>query len=397
MPILKAQNALNRCLSEQKIIPLEGVNIGRIYTKGAKVRRKVQRPSPQNIKFSLISLAHSTAKADLLKSKKPRTLEIISTLLQIWSVLCARCREFRLKNYISERYADFSRTSLSGRVGQGLALLCLESRGFVYASRFDEITRQLGRGRITRQLRTSRIPDFILENRYGEWMICEAKGSFVPFHRRVVRFKSTLKSAVDQVQNGVNIIQRYYTGNVDGCAVGSWIREEYDEDESAILETHIPTNNAKTTNIHRSPLIRQMNYAKWLQFMGMHDIARHLLYLEFPVGLEKRRFYAINIGGRKIILMRKKCLCGLCFVCRGCSVVLPLIGMDQEIFRRIINIIRSRSLESLFDLNIYEQDVITERIAESSLVIGSIFSDGTFFGIANIIRLPEDIFEEVYI
>ena len=88
------------------------------------------------LEFSGWRLAHAVKKAERMKRQSFSRVAAAGFLLDSPTTFDWRSREFRLRFGEADGYADFSRTSLSGRTGQGIALLVMEQRGLVFSGRY---------------------------------------------------------------------------------------------------------------------------------------------------------------------------------------------------------------------------------------------------------------------
>ena len=121
-----------------------------------------------NLAFNAWRLAHAIKKADCARWQSSQVL---------WAETAGFCLEYaRLLNWgagrlclnkgMSSHLADFSSSSLAGRIAQGMALLFLENEGYSYVGHFESEWRRHAATQNKswpKNKRTS--PDFIVENK----------------------------------------------------------------------------------------------------------------------------------------------------------------------------------------------------------------------------------------
>ena len=223
-----------------------------------------------SLSFSAWRFAHAVKKAECTRWSSSRILwpESIGFLFESIHLFNWNSTEFRLNSGMSDFYADFSRTSLSGRVGQGMALLFLEDRGYLYVGRFSA----------KRKLRRS--PDFVIENSQKEQALAEAKGSFVSLGKGS-NVKKVLKNALDQLDGWDKCLSPQPHKSF---AIGTFLRETGDSHRESSLTAFVETKFGKPQGPEKpqgpfdfpQDAIRRANYASWLSLMGFDDAARRL-------------------------------------------------------------------------------------------------------------------------
>lgn len=213
-------------------------------------------------------LAHAVKKADCARWPTSRILwpTVTGFLLENIDLFDWNSANLRLGSGMSGYYADFSRTSLSGRIGQGMALLFLEDRGYSYVGRFDALYPQCRRA--------SKTPDFIVENNMKEQALAEAKGRFVP-PKDSPEIKKNFRKALIQLRGG----HKHLSSSVHrGFAIGTFLREIGDRHEDPSLTAYVETGPGKAQGPVGLPpgAIRRANYAAWLSLMGFEGAAGRL-------------------------------------------------------------------------------------------------------------------------
>src|SRR5205823_5998774 len=142
---------------------------------------------------SLWDLMHAVKRAELLVARTPLAVfwSALGSLLEHFDMF-ANTNELRLQTGAGDRYGDFSSTSLSGRLAQGITFLFMHRAGYPYGERLDSLLNRMQSGgnplpwglrqRVLRGVGTtapSRSPDFIFESVDQQTALAEAKGAFV--------------------------------------------------------------------------------------------------------------------------------------------------------------------------------------------------------------------------
>ena len=220
-------------------------------------------------------LAHAVKKADCARWPTSRILWPTATgfLLENIYLFDWNSPNLRLGSGMSDFHADFSGTSLSGRIGQGMALLFLEDRGYSYVGRFTTLYPQCERG--------SKTPDFVVENKQGEQTLAESKGRFIRpgdplgIRKNPSRIKDKLKEALTQLDGG----HRCLSPQVHrGFAIGTFLREIEDSHTDPSLTAYVETGPGKAQGPVGLPpdAVRRADYASWLSLMGFDGAAGRL-------------------------------------------------------------------------------------------------------------------------
>ncbi len=214
-----------------------------------------KQTSPGEMRFSGWRLAHAVTKTDLMRGFLLSGLHRLGVFLEMCAMLDWREIPLRLFRDRGTALADFSGTSLSGRLGQGAALLLLEEKGYGFASRYPRPTKEKG-------------ADFLCQNAIGERALVEAKGSFVRFDH-TPNIKGDLAEAITQLQAaGIHRDKDF--------AVATYIREVDDpHDEPSLVAFVDPDPTDQAPPPHNDD-VRRENYAAWLDGMGFVEAASDL-------------------------------------------------------------------------------------------------------------------------
>lgn len=249
----------------------------------------------QPLFFSGWQLAHAVVKADYLVERN-YLLPGIGLLLQLDQVLAFDGgSNLRLVNGSPATLNDFTRTSLSGRLGQGLSILFSHSKGYQFAGHLASdpaVQAHLSSGSAT----TAKAADFLFEKTCGARMILESKASFSQFENDPSKIKSTLKAALTkQVDYWMDKIAPVAT---DGYAVYSCLREEGDPTPSALIFVDPPSRPGSDPIKIPKDWVRRQNYSAWLRVMGFEVAAENLRH-----GIRERtvktEFLVVNAEGRE--------------------------------------------------------------------------------------------------
>ena len=347
-----------------------------------------------NLPFSAWRLAHAVKKADCARWPSSRILwpGAVGFFLENIHLFDWSSKTLRLNSCMSDFYADFSRTSLSGRIGQGIALLFLENEGYSYVGRFSTIIEQSGhkvRGR------TKKYPDFVVENNHNELALAEAKGSFVP-PESSSRIKGALKKALEQL-DGWNPSPPLHKG----FAIGTFLREIGDTHKEPSLTAFVDTapggpqapSGEMRGHVEFPPdAIRRANYASWLSLMDFDDAARRLRAREGRP--EQRPVSLLTLGDHRYIvrtasirspyrhhthdsdfrrLMREEAGRLLDLWCDG--TIIEIVGLDLDVVHALGNAIQKPESSALMEI----QPGKRREFADGAFH-GSVFSDGSLIG-----------------
>ena len=239
--------------------------------------RPLDQPS-KDLKFSAWQLAHAVKKADCARwpSSKSLALRSAGFLLEQADLFDWGSGELRLNPGMSDYNADFSGTSLAGRISQGTTLLFLEDEGYKYVGRFEAVMHNFGSGKRSRkaQQKKQKAPDFVFENDVRGRALAEAKGGFLRAGGRP-NIKGNLHEALKQLSNGTKLMTPQPQKSF---AVGTYLRETHDcsGEPSLIAYTDSPPDEPENSVEVPKDAIRRANYASWLSLMGFDDAARRL-------------------------------------------------------------------------------------------------------------------------
>lgn len=263
------------------------------------------RPLPSaktQLHFSAWSLAHAVKKADCARWPPSKSLSMGAAgfLLEHVQLFDWASEELRLNAGMSDHYADVARTSIAGRIAQGVALLFLEKRGYSYVGHLAAELRRHAHKKSPRPTRQKprRLPDFVLENGSRERALAESKGKFVPLDGNP-NIKGTLRDALDQLTSGARLLrpkpQKSY-------AVGTFLREIEDWSEEPSLIAFVDPEPDEAGDPVELPLdaVRRTNYASWLSLMGFDDAARRLRAKEGRV--ERHNVPTVSLGQRQYVV-----------------------------------------------------------------------------------------------
>lgn len=231
-------------------------------------------PLSQNLSFSAWRLAHAVKKADCLRwplAWPQWWLSSTGFLLENGYLFDWNENELRLKQGMSNFYADFTNTGLAGRIAQGMALLLLEDKGYSYVGRFETVWKQ---HTAKWPANKKKAPDFIVENAQQEWVLAESKGGFSRPGRKPP-IKKALKKGLEQLDGW----DKFFTPQpTKSFVVGTFLRETGDtSDEGSLIAFVDPGPDTPENPVEFPPdTIRRANYASWLSFMGFENAASRI-------------------------------------------------------------------------------------------------------------------------
>lgn len=251
------------------------------------------KPRPK-VQFSGWQLAHAVTKADYLV-ERDLLLPGLGFLLQIDRIIdFSAGPNLRLAPGGAATLSDFTRTSLSGRVGQGLSLLFAQSKGYNFVCHLASDASVASH--MASLSKKTKAADFLFERTGGERMILESKASFSQAKNDPTPIKSTLKAALTgQVD--------YWMARIDppaskGFALYSCLRESGNAVPSALIFVDPPEQPTRQPVEIPKGQVRRSNYAAWLKAMGLTETAQALAQ---PRRHERRELELpiIQIGARQ--------------------------------------------------------------------------------------------------
>jgi len=283
-------------LTSSSGLPVHEVEKSKVLKKHAKIR-----PLPDTsdkLGFSAWKLAHAIKKADCAhwRASSPLFVSTTGFLIENAQLFNWNDASLALNGGASEFLADFSGTSLSGRVAQGMALLFLENKGYAYVGRFDAEWKQ----RAAAQNKAwpkgkTKAPDFISENAQKNWILTESKGGF-PKPGVKPNIKGALNEGLSQLDGWD---QHISPQPIKSYVVGTFLRESGDlsNEKSALVFVDPEPDEPKDPVEFPLDAVRRANYASWLSLMGLENSAARLLG---GVGEPQRRTVpVISLAGRK--------------------------------------------------------------------------------------------------
>jgi len=362
-------------------------------------------------------MAHALKKAECAREPNPAMLAVGAAgfLLEHVHLFSWRGEELRLSAGMADYYADFSRTSLAGRVGQAMALLFLEDRGYTYASRLSaEIKRQNGqnvaqsivKAKAKRKAATPpRAPDFIVENGKGERALAEAKGAFVT-PKETCDIKGSLKDALDQLDGWD---QHLTPQPLKNFAIGTFLREADDfSDETSLLAFVDPEPGEPEHPIEIPPdAIRRANYASWLALMGFDDVAERLRSKDgrsrtrtVPVLKLGSHSYVVKVAsirpwfpqGGDPELWQYIDDWRHWFFDPSAGLSLEIVGLDLRAVRGFGPMLDQSAVGGVMSLEPNNRREIPREV-DGGRFYGSVFSDGSLLGELRITRHHRQLFE----
>ena len=248
------------------------------------------------LQFNGWNLAHAVTKADYL-IERDLMLPGLGFLLQIDRVIDFSIGgNLRLVPGSAATLNDFTRTSLSGRIGQGLSLLFAQSKGYSFVCHLASDDAVASHVASLPKNKKTKVADFLFENGRRERMILESKGSFSQPANEPSPIKAILKDALtSQVDFWMT---RITPPASKGFALYSCLRETGNAVPSALIFVDPPEQPAHQPIEIPQVQVRRRNYAAWLMAMGLAETARALLE---PSGDGRREIELplIQIGSRK--------------------------------------------------------------------------------------------------
>lgn len=406
---LSAPHHILRSLTGRSQLPIHELLKSKVNTPYARIR-----PLPKSsgsVHFSAWRLAHAVKKADCLRWTGVQTplLGASGFLLENGDLFDWNASELRLNQGKASFYADFTSSSLSGRIAQGMAVLFLEDMGYAYVGRFETEWKQRAatqnRGRPTGM---GTAPDFIAENVNKDWVLAEAKGGFSSPGRKP-RIKGALEEGLHQLEGWDKYI---YPQPIKSFVIGTFLRETGDADDETSVIAFVDPEPETPDNPVEFPrdAVRRANYASWLQIMGLDGAAARLRgdhnksrKYELPCLSLNGRHYAIRIASfthahpemfSREFMHKFRDLPFRPFWWSKHGFDIEIIGLDLEVLKALGSATESSSTLELMSLKPLEQRD-TPVDLDGIVFSGSIFSDGSLLGALTICGgdLPFNDFE----
>ncbi len=271
----------------------EQADVRKLRLQNGPIWENLTESHPE-LQFTGWALAHAVTKVDYLV-ERDLLLPGLGFLLQIDRIIdFSAGANLRLVPGSAATLNDFTRSSLSGRVGQGLSLLFAQSKGYRFVCHLASDVAVASH--IASLGRKTKAADFLFENNSGARMILESKASFSQPANDPTPIKSTLKAAL--------------TGQVDywmtritppaskGFALYSCLRETGNAVPSALIFVDPPEEPILEPVELPQDQVRRRNYAAWLMAMGLFETARALLQPRRD-GLRQIELPVIRIGERR--------------------------------------------------------------------------------------------------
>jgi hypothetical protein len=343
------------------------------------------------------SLAHAVRKADCARKTSPLFVEVgaIGFLVEQMHFFDWSHQGVNLATSMATVLADFSGTSLAGRVAQGVAVLQMEHQGYAFLERFESFLEHPGvaAGPGSMQgvgVSETRTPDFVFCANSGGVVLAESKGRFVaPAGDSHVKGK--LREALEQLDAGCGMLACEPEGI---CALGTFLREIQDVTHGGSLLATVAERKTPSGRVPpcSATVVKQSNYAAWLRGMGLHQQARSLATLgelassgqiELPtirIGTQEYAFVATYArpGPVQGPLIGLPCEWPPPFQPTGRESFVGIMGVATPVLERLGACTGERSLGPLADLELPSPP---ETDASSEAPIrGSVLRDGTLLG-----------------
>ncbi len=326
----------------------------------------------RDLSFSGCSLAHAVVKADYM-DRRNLTMPGLGFLLQACSVIDFDKSPIELKSGASKALNDSSLSSMSGRVGQGLAILYGHRLGLKFTAHLRSHVESLPAGNSGLLHKNEAMADFLFADDQ-KTVIIESKGSFSLRENDPSPIKAVLKAALqDQVDPWMIYLQPTPS---NGYVTYSCIREAGSE-PSAMFVVDPEGGSLESSDVPLSvEQVMRENYGAWLRAMGMTDSAERLLNSLSDVrGAVEYSFLIVDVEGRKFAFPD------------GSLSFMPFyyspwqwkgiwigIGLDFLVLQAISSAIQSK------DILLQKLLVSSSDIRELSYRNASVFPDGSIFG-----------------
>lgn len=282
-------------------------------TFGSKAHLRPLPPATSNLSFSIWRLAHAVKKAECINPVHASVANSMALgfLLENQHLFDYSGAQFSLADGAASYLDDFSQTGLTGRVAQGFALLQMEAAGYGFVARFDTFRKKCGvavpkvpsrkKGPSKKpKLKPIRSPDFVVEKSSGDRALVESKGSFL-HSGKLGDIRGSLSDALKQLAPWGSQFNPAITKKF---AIGTFLREpDVADTETSLLALVDPEGGQEEDAAPVPPgLVRKLNYAGWLNFMGYRTPARLLSSVHSP-GRARETFQVADFGDSRYAYM----------------------------------------------------------------------------------------------
>ena len=395
MSMLTSQlKELDDALNGQSRLPMHELPKTTIEKPNARIR-----PLPTtsgDLNFSAWGLAHAIKKADCARWPSPNIgcREIVGHIAEHAALFDWGKLPLCLKDGMSTFYFDSSRSSLAGRIGQGMALLFLEKKGYNYVGRFETVWRSRAATKKKRQTASKfKAPDFIVADASNNWVLAEAKGGFVPPETNP-NIKGALKSGLSQL---IGWETRITPQPIKSYVIGTYLRESGDTNKETSVITFVDPEPEPPYDPVAFPTdaVRRANYASWISLMGFREAADRVRAgsgetqsITIPVIELRRHKYAlsvISVSRMHPDLSSREFWKGVRLWPFGpfdwfeTGIRIQLAGLNLDVLNALGSAQNSEAKSVLMELDPEERFDEPIRLDDSSFY-GSVFSDGSLFG-----------------
>lgn len=343
-----------------------------------------------DLRFTGMQLAHAVVKADHLDYANP-TLPGIGFLLQSHRIIDWSSPQLCLRPGASTLLTDFVRTSMAGRIGQGLALLFMQSKGYAQAMHLHAYLESMCIRTSDGAGRRQPVADFLCEGPAAARALAESKASFAKRTNEPSEVKQRLKSAlVEQVEPWMGKISPPAT---KGFVIATYLRECSDSsaDDSALVFVDPEDQNGSNEVEVPSVTVRRENYAAWLSAMGLQDAGARLRDRRIDEG-RRVTFAVIDTANGEFAFPSLCCIAfpgderpSISFDTKCMAA-----GIEFRVLRAIAQAVQGDEAALVTYQYQYHDEPLQARRDESKTF--SIFPDGTFLGTVDfgqIVRIEE--------
>ncbi|MCK9701699.1 hypothetical protein LT709_09385 [Pseudomonas syringae pv. syringae] len=315
--------------------------------------------------FSGVDLAHAVVKADYLITANME-MPGVGFLLQAHNIIDFASPNIKLRPGVSRALSDVSKSSMVGRVGQGLAILYGYSLGLLFVSHLLSHVETLPITSAAFRHKKDQMADFLFSDK-GKTVLMESKGSFSIQNNAPTPIKRMLKrSLIEQVDPWMDHLS---PTPINGYAVYSCLREAAWGASAMFVVDPEGGDSGEPDAFSSVEQVMRENYGGWLRAMGLYDSASRLLGSSRDTSESSVYDFLISeLGGHKFAYPANNM-----FVSNYPWGV-PLAGIDLYVLHAISTVIqfKERRLEELLF------DYVPLQLGEASLL--SVFPDGSIFG-----------------
>jgi hypothetical protein len=355
----------------QKRLPVYEMPISTVQQRLPRGQSWGATTTPKSdLTFSGMGLAHAVIKADFLEYRNP-ILPGIGFVIQSHHIIDWPSHNFCLRSGGTNLLSDFVRTSMAGRIGQGLALLLAHSEGYTFTANLREYLRSIGVPTTGPSGQPLPIADFICDSHGNRRAIVESKASFSLQRNDRSKIKHDLKNGLEN--QVLPWMGKFNPSAMKSFVIGSYLRESNNPNYDPSMMVFVDPEVDGQGGHFEMPLaaVRRENFAAWLAAMGLFRQAERLRSYEANK-FEEITFARFEIGQKMIAFPAP--FGSPSVLSRGGVDLWVGAGIEYEALSAVSNSAKGN------DKPLLSYEVLEAKGDQVDTDAYSIFPDGTFFG-----------------